>query len=127
MGSMGRIFLLEIGSEGDRERGDLERQGSVQPAFLAELFDFGMESSLLLSCWVASSVQALFVSFLFMIWKLNSKSKNESSSSSSSTSWSVSTKGLGTAMVEALLGFQNLRKWRVSMVQGKRETERLKR
>lgn len=126
MGSMGRIFLLEIGSEGDRERGGLERQGSVQPAFLAELFDFGMESSLLLSCGVASSVQALFASFLFMISKLNSKSKNESSSSSS-ISLSVSTKGLGTAMVEALLGFQNLRKWRVSMVQGKRETERVKR
>lgn len=125
---MGRIFLLEIESEGERERGGLERQGSVQPAFLAELFDFGMESSLLLSCGVASSVQALFASFLFMISKLNSKSKNESSSSSSSsTSWSVSTKGLGTAMVEALLGFQNLRKWRVSMVQGKRETERVKR
>lgn len=125
---MGRIFLLEIESEGERERGGLERQGSVQPAFLAELFDFGMESSLLLSCGVASSVQALFASFLFMISKLNSKSKNESSSSSSSsTSWSVSTKGLGTAIVEALLGFQNLRKWRVSMVQGKRETERVKR
>lgn len=101
-GSIGRIFLLEIGSEVDRERVGL-------PAVLSEVFDFGLDSKMLFACGV------------WMRSKLNSKSKKESSSSS--TSFSLATEEFGGVAVEAL-GFQNLRKYRVSMAMEGRETER---
>jgi hypothetical protein len=92
VGSIGRIFLLEIGSLGDRERAGSE----LRAAFLAELLLWcSLVSSLvLLSLTLLASGLSLLLSFLLSKSKtVSSKSKKESSSSSFSSPSSFSFRG----------------------------------
>ena len=124
MGSIGRIFLLDIESLGDRERVGSEK---LRTAFLDRLF--WLESSQVLfslSLLVSGSALVLFF-FMSISETRSSKSKKESSSSSSSNSSPFLTRGFGAPLVVKglmVVGLQNLRKFRTSMVVRQRERER---